>query len=106
NIRPAVVAALESGDIGPSGSPVYARGHVRTLAHALGLDPTPLVASFDQAHGAEESLAPVLISDTDAAEVSLRPTRAPTSGPRWPIVMAVILVAVIVAALVQLLLPS
>jgi hypothetical protein len=106
NIRPAVVSALECGDIGPSGSPVYARGHVRSLAHALDLDPTPLVASFDQEYGADASLAPVLISDTDAAEVSLRPSRPPTSGPRWPIVMAVVLVAVIVAALVQLLLPS
>jgi cytoskeleton protein RodZ len=106
NIRPAVVHALENGDIGPSGGAVYARGHVRTLAQALGLDVDPLLGDFDASYSLGSPKKPVLIPDTDAAEVSIRPVRAPLRRPRWPFVMAALLVAVIVIALVQLLAPQ
>jgi transcriptional regulator with XRE-family HTH domain len=104
NIRSTVISALERDDIRPSGGVVYARGHLRTLAQALGLDPTPLLAAFDASHGTASP--PVLVSDTDAAEVSLRSSGPPATGPRWPLVMAGLLVVVIVIALVQLLLPG
>lgn len=104
NIRPSVISALERDDIRPSGGVVYARGHLRALAQALGLDPTPLLAAFDASHGTASP--PVLVPDTDAAEVSLRSSGPPKSGPRWPLVMAGVLVVVIVIALVQLLLPG
>src|ERR1700712_2750116 len=106
NIRPAVVLALENGDIGPSGGAVYARGHVRTLAHALGLDVDALLGDFDASYDPGSQKKPVLIPDTDAAEVSIRPTQAPTRGARWPFVMAALLIVVIVIALVQLLVPE
>lgn len=106
NIRPSVVAALEADDIRPSGGIVYARGHIRSLAHALGMDDAVLLAAFDAAHGAEATAPPVLVSDSDAAEVSLRSNGPVIRGPRWPLVMAGILVVIIVIALVQLLLPS
>jgi cytoskeleton protein RodZ len=104
NIRPSVISALERDDIRPSGGVVYARGHLRTLAQALELDPTPLLAAFDASHGTASP--PLLVPDTDAAEVSLRSSGTPKTGPRWPLVMAGLLVVVIVIALVQLLLPS
>jgi transcriptional regulator with XRE-family HTH domain len=104
NVRPPVITALERDDIGPSGGVVYARGHIRTLGQALGLDPTPLVAAFDASHPTDAS--PVLIPDEDAAEVSLRSSGPPETGPRWPMFVGVILVVVIVVALVQLLLPD
>jgi cytoskeleton protein RodZ len=104
NIRPSVISALERDDIRPSGGVVYARGHLRTLAQALGLDPTPLLAAFDASHGTASP--PVLVPDTDAAEVSLRSSGPPATGPRWPLVMAGLLVVVIVIALVQLLVPG
>ncbi|HEX4430929.1 MAG TPA: helix-turn-helix domain-containing protein [Frankiaceae bacterium] len=104
NIRSTVISALERDDIRPSGGVVYARGHLRTLAQALGLDPTPLLAAFDASHGTASP--PVLVSDTDAAEVSLRSSGPPATGPRWPLVMAGLLVVVIVIALVQLLVPG
>jgi cytoskeleton protein RodZ len=104
NIRPSVISALERDDIRPSGGVAYARGHLRTLAQALGLDPTPLLAAFDASHGTASP--PVLVPDTDAAEVSLRSSGPAAAGPRWPLVMAGLLVVVIVIALVQLLLPG
>ncbi len=106
NIRPGVVRALESDDLEPSGGAVYARGHVRSIAQALGLDTGPLMAAFDAAHGTDSPPPPLLNPDTDAPDVSLRPSSAPTSGPRWPLIMAGLLVVVIAVALVQLLLPG
>ncbi len=106
NIRPAVVVALEAGDIGPSGGAVYARGHIRSLAYALGMETAPLLAAFDATHGTGSPPPPVLISDNDSAEVSIRPSGPRVTGPRWPLVMAAILVVVIVIALVQLLVPG
>jgi cytoskeleton protein RodZ len=106
NIRPGVVSALERDDIGPSGGAVYARGHVRSLAQALGLQAGPLLAAFDSAYGTGSPPAPVLVPDTDAAEVSLRSSGPPATGPRWPLVMAGILVVVIAIAIVQLVLPG
>jgi cytoskeleton protein RodZ len=104
NVRPIVISALERDDVRPSGGVVYARGHLRTLGQALGLDVTPLLAAFDASHGTTS--APVLIPDTDAAEVSLRSSGPSTTGPRWPLALAAVLVVVIVVALVQLVLPG
>ncbi|MCW2548536.1 MAG: hypothetical protein JWN96_2996 [Mycobacterium sp.] len=128
NIRPTVVHALENGDLEPSGGAVYARGHVRTLAHALDLDADALLANFDASYGAGMPRMPVLIPEPevvkapkppkapkvskDADQASHRPesvsppSPAKKRGPRWSWVMALVLVAVIVVALVQLLLPA
>lgn len=106
NIRPGVINALERGDVGPSGGAVYARGHVRSLAQALGLDAGQLLAAFEASYGTGSPPPPVLVPDTDAAEVSLRSSGPPATGPRWPLVMAGILVVVIAIALFQLVLPG
>ncbi len=104
NVRPVVIFALERDDVGPSGGVVYARGHLRTLGQALGLDVTPLLAAFDASHPTASS--PVLVADTDAEEVSQPSSRRRGSGRRWTVAMAVVLVAVIAVALVQLVLPG
>ena len=41
-IRPHLVRAIEADDFAVCGGDVYARGHVRALAKAVGLDPEPL----------------------------------------------------------------
>jgi hypothetical protein len=107
NVRPVVIFALERDDVGPSGGVVYARGHLRTLGQALGLDVTPLVAAFDASHPAASSRVVVPDSDVLATpEVGRRSGRRPGSGPRWPLVMAAVLVVVIAVALLQLVLPN
>lgn len=46
-LRASIVAAIEQGDFSPCGGAVYARGHVRTIAAIVGLDPDDAVARFD-----------------------------------------------------------
>lgn len=43
-IRAHYLTALESGELERLAAPVYAKGHLRTYARYLGLDPDPLVA--------------------------------------------------------------
>jgi cytoskeleton protein RodZ len=110
NIRPAVVHALEDGDLEPSGGAVYARGHVRTLAHALDLDADHLLANFDASYGAAMPKMPVLHPEPQAPAEPREPRAArvarPARKPRWSWIFAGALVVVIVIALVQLLLPE
>ena len=47
-IRPFVIESIEVDDFTPCGGDFYARGHLRMLAGVLGVDPTPLLASYDE----------------------------------------------------------
>lgn len=72
-IRAALVRDLEADRLASSGGAVYARGHVRALAHAIGVDACPLVARLDRAVGEPTTaLGPVPVSTV--------PERR---GPRW-----------------------
>ncbi|WP_151775226.1 helix-turn-helix domain-containing protein [Streptomyces abyssomicinicus] len=88
-VRVAIVQAIEEDDFGPCGGDVYARGHIRTLARAVGLDPAPLIASYDKRHGGRP--APTLAAPLFEAE-RIRPERR---GPNWTAAMVTAIVAVI-----------
>ena len=46
-VRIPIVHAIEEDDFSRCGGDVYARGHIRTLARAVGLDPAVLIEQFD-----------------------------------------------------------
>ncbi len=50
-IRESIVRAIEQGDFSPCGGAFYARGHVRSIAEAVGVDPMPLIREYDEEHG-------------------------------------------------------
>lgn len=108
-IRATLVRDLEADRFGSSGGTVYARGHIKSIASAVGADPAPLLALFDKAQGA---CAPTLIVATEPSEprhvtsfggsafaanaaAALTPERR---GPRWGVALtgaAAVLVAII-----------
>ncbi|MFE1108934.1 helix-turn-helix domain-containing protein [Streptomyces rochei] len=88
-VRIAIVHAIEADDFAPCGGDVYARGHIRTLAKAVGLDPAELVAQFDADHGGRP--APTPAAPLFEAE-RIRPERR---GPNWTAAMVAAIVAVI-----------
>lgn len=47
-LRPSIVTAIEQDDFAPCGGDVYARGHVRTIAAIVGLDPDAMASRFDE----------------------------------------------------------
>ncbi|MGI5392416.1 helix-turn-helix domain-containing protein [Streptomyces sp. CA-251251] len=88
-VRISIVHAIEADDFAPCGGDVYARGHIRTLAKAVGLDPAELLARFDAAHGGRP--APTPAAPLFEAE-RIRPERR---GPNWTAAMVAAIVAVI-----------
>ncbi|MER6326021.1 helix-turn-helix domain-containing protein [Streptomyces coelicoflavus] len=88
-VRIAIVHAIEADDFAPCGGDVYARGHIRTLAKAVGLDPADLLARFDAEHGGRP--VPTAAAPLFEAE-RIRPERR---GPNWTAAMVAAIVAVI-----------
>lgn len=89
-VRIAIVHAIEADDFAPCGGDVYARGHIRTLAKAVGLDPEPLLAQFSAEHGGGRP-APTPAAPLFEAE-RIRPERR---GPNWTAAMVAAIVVVV-----------
>lgn len=88
-VRIAIVHAIEADDFTPCGGDVYARGHIRSVARAVRLDPAPLMEQFDALHGGRP--APTPAAPLFEAE-RIRPERR---GPNWTAAMVAAIVAVI-----------
>lgn len=95
-IRAGLIRAIEADDFGACGGAVYARGHLRSIARAVGVDPEPLVAEYDRAHVEEQAPMPVPVAaqPSDPEIVA----RADRRRPNWTAAMAAALVAICVLA--------
>jgi cytoskeletal protein RodZ len=49
-IRESIIRAIEQGDFSACGGDFYARGHIRSIASAVGMDPAPLIQEYDETH--------------------------------------------------------
>lgn len=88
-VRVPIVQAIEEDDFSRCGGDVYARGHIRTLARSVGIDPEPLVGQYDAEHGGRPSPTPA--APLFEAE-RIRPERR---RPNWTAAMVAAIVAVI-----------
>ena len=101
-IRPHVLEAIEVDDFEPCGGDFYARGHLRTLSTVLGLPGEELLADFDERYAS----APINARRVFEAELATgMPGGVKTSlgGPRWGLVMGVVLALVLAWGLARLL---
>ncbi|KPC63389.1 helix-turn-helix domain-containing protein [Streptomyces chattanoogensis] len=88
-VRVPIVQAIEQDDFSRCGGDVYARGHIRTLARAVDLDPGPLIEQFDAAHGGRpEPTVPTPLFESE--RIRPEPRR-----PNWTAAMVAAIVAVI-----------
>jgi cytoskeletal protein RodZ len=97
-IRPSVLQAIENDDFIPCGGDFYARGHLRTIAGVLGLEPEPLLAQYDESHS-----SPSHTPMAKAFETEARGSRTGRSGPNWTTAMAVALVVIAVVGVLRVL---
>ncbi len=95
-IRVPVVEAIERDDFSRCGGDVYARGHIRSLAQAVGADPGALVAEFDSTHQVRSTTASELYQVVKPA-----PARRPSLN--WTALAGAALAVVFVLALVNVL---
>ncbi|MER0244195.1 RodZ domain-containing protein [Streptomyces sp. HSW2009] len=88
-VRIPIVHGIEQDDFSRCGGDVYARGHIRSLARAVGVDPAPLIAQFDEEHGGRPEptgAAPLF----EAERIRSEPRR-----PNWTAAMVAAIVAVV-----------
>lgn len=88
-VRVPIVQSIEQDDFSRCGGDVYARGHIRTMARAVGLDPEPLIAQYAAEHGTETLPAPV------APVYSNERIKSEPRRPNWTAAMVAAIVAVI-----------
>ncbi|MFY1679109.1 MULTISPECIES: helix-turn-helix domain-containing protein [unclassified Streptomyces] len=87
-VRVGIVRAIEADDFASCGGDVYARGHIRALARALGLDPEPLIERFDADRGGRAPSTPATLFEAER----IRPERR---GPNWTAAMVAAIVGLV-----------
>ncbi|KRV51488.1 hypothetical protein AQ490_01680 [Wenjunlia vitaminophila] len=88
-IRVPIVRAIEEDDFSRCGGDFYARGHVRQIAKALGIDSGALVARYDAEYGAPTPTQPAQLFETERVRTDRR-------RPNWTAAM-VAAIAVVIA---------
>ena len=89
-IRETIIRGIERGDFSACGGDFYARGHIRSIARVVGLDPEELVREYDAIHG-----APHAITAADVFEPSTPIRLKERRSANWSVVMIVVLAVVL-----------
>jgi len=89
-IRESIIRSIEQDDFSPCGGDFYARGHIRSIAEVVGVDPVPLIREYDEQHGAPGNMRAAQIFEP-ATPIKIREPRNLHLGR----VLAVALLAVI-----------
>jgi cytoskeletal protein RodZ len=89
-IRESIIRAIEQGDFSACGGDFYARGHIRSIAAAVGADPVPLIREYDEEHGPPGSMRASQIFEP-ATPIKIREPRNLHLG--WVLAVAVLALA-------------
>lgn len=108
-IRATLVKAIENDDFRLCGGDVYARGHLKSIATSIGLEPAELLALFDAQEGASRTAAQVVAPIDQPTHVmeaggsrglgalagTLGASVSRGRGTNWSAVMALALVVIV-----------
>jgi hypothetical protein len=98
-IRESIIQAIERDDFSACGADFYARGHIRAIARAIGVDAEPLVLEYDSRLGPSQASAVGRVSGPERAAAGVAGRSAATQPrPRWNRGWAVVLVIALAAA--------
>jgi transcriptional regulator with XRE-family HTH domain len=89
-IRETIIRGIERNDFSACGGDFYARGHIRSIARAVGADPEPLIREYDATQGAPEA-----ITAADVFEPSTPIKLKERRRPNWSLAMLVLLAAIV-----------
>ena len=89
-IRESIIRDIEQDDFSACGGDFYARGHIRSIAGAVGADPVPLISAYDAEHGPPGALRAAQVFEP-SRPVKIREPRSPSLS----MIVAVVLLAII-----------
>jgi cytoskeletal protein RodZ len=76
-IRESIIRGIEQGDFSACGGDFYARGHIRSIADAVNVDPAPLIREYDSEHGAPRGISAADVFEP-STPIKLRERRSPS----------------------------
>jgi cytoskeletal protein RodZ len=88
-IRETIIRGIERGDFSGCGGDFYARGHIRSVASAVGVNPEPLIDEYDATMGAPQAISAADVFQP-VTPVKLKERRR----PNWTAAMAIALVVI------------
>ena len=89
-IRESIIRDIEQDDFSACGGDFYARGHIRSIAGAVGADPVPLISAYDAEHGPPGTLRAAEVFEP-TRPVKIRERRSPSLS----MIVALVLLAII-----------
>ena len=90
-IRESIIRGIEQGDFSACGGDFYARGHIRSIASAIGADPAPLISEYDAEHGPPGAIRAADVFEP-STPIKIRERRG---GPSLSMIVIVVLLAII-----------
>jgi cytoskeletal protein RodZ len=102
-IRATLIEAIEADHFEQCGGAVYARGHIRSIARVVGVDPAPLIEEFDTIHHVERPVAAIAPTTADHTTDLSIVARAEHHKPNWTIATAAALAIICILAVAGLL---
>ena len=85
-IRETIIRGIEHGDFSACGGDFYARGHIRSVARAVGADDEELIREYDAAHGAPQAIRAADVFEP-ATPIKIKERRR----PNWSLAMVLVL---------------
>ena len=89
-IRETIIRGIERDDFSACGGDFYARGHIRSIARAVGIDAEELVHEYDATHGSPQAIRAADVFEP-ATPIKLKERRS----PNWSIAMIIVLALVL-----------
>ena len=89
-IRETIIRGIERGDFSACGGDFYARGHIRSIARVIGIDPDMLVREYDSAHGAPHAMRAAEVFEP-STPIKLKEGRS----LNWSVAMVLALVVIV-----------
>jgi cytoskeletal protein RodZ len=88
-IRETIIRGIERGDFSGCGGDFYARGHIRSIAGVVGVEPAPLIEEYDATMGAPQAISAADVFQP-VTPIKLKERRR----PNWTAAMALALVLI------------
>ena len=89
-IRETIIRGIERGDFSACGGDFYARGHIRSVARAVGADDEELIREYDAVHGAPQAIRAADVFGP-ATPIKIKERRR----PNWSLAMILVLLVVV-----------